>query len=240
MKSGVLSFLCILPFFASGQSILEPHNPAPRVGDQIEMSVYFKKKDLADLERKESKSDSENTLLQTNRIAIGTLRLTQVPTDTGEYIVGPISLTFNGQVYTTDKLMLRVSPALPAQEADGIWIRSLTHGGHNYLIIEQRIANQWKKQDDGTAITLSTEEVAFAEFDREKFESKGLEIISSSSSTNTHEVDKRAGFGAGTSAYKISIFKFERTPIFKGHLQIDKKFFSNLPKNIQLPATIIR
>jgi hypothetical protein len=81
--------------------------------------------------------------------------------------------------------------------------------------------------------------VTFAEFDRDKFEGKGLSIVSSSSSSNTQKVDKKAGFGAGTSAYRISIFKFESTHTFKSGLRLDKKFFSNLPSNVQLPEVTI-
>jgi hypothetical protein len=239
MKSAVLLFTFILPLSAFSQSTLEPNNPAPRVGDLIEVNVHFEKEDLGSLEKKAEKTASESKQIEQNRIAMGTLRLAQTPTDTGEFVVGPMSLTFNGQVYTTQKLVLNVSPALPEKVTDGIWIRTVSHGEHRYLIIEQRIANQLKKQDDGNSITLSSDDVTFAEFDRDKLEGKGLEIVSSSSASRTQQVDKKAGFGAGTSSYRISIFRFESTPMFKSGLRIDKKFFSDLPKNVKLPEVVI-
>ncbi len=234
----VFAILCCFTLgCALGQSMLEPQNPAPRVGDQLDVTLYFEKENLQWLENKMAKTEAENERLANNRVATGALRLNHVLADTGQITVGPLSLTFQGTTFTTEPLVLTVSPALPKNIGDGIWIRSVQFKGFYYLIIEQRIANQWKKQEDEEAITLSTMDVVFAEIDQEKLEGKGLNIVSNSSSSDNQQVDKSAGFGAGSSAYKITILKYLRTPLFKS-FKLDKKFFSNLPKNI-VPAEVV-
>lgn len=235
MKSTLHLLLFLLPVLTFGQSFLEPINPAPRVGDKIKVNVYFEKRDLSTLKKKENTTNAENREIEQNQVAWGTLSLAQLPADTGRFVVGPMSMTYDGQTYTTEPLILTVGAALPEKVMDGIWIRTVSHDHNRYLIIEQRIANNWKKQDDGNSITLSTEDVTFAEFDRDKFEGKGLEVVSSISSSDT----QKAGSGAGTSAYRLTIFKFQNTPMFKGGLRIDKKFFSNLPKNVPIPEIVI-
>jgi hypothetical protein len=241
MKAALHLFFSFLSILAFGQaSYLEPDNPAPRVGEAITVTAYFEKENLRYLEEKRERSADEDKKIQANRVATASIKINQELKESGPFVIGPLELTFNGVTYKTQPLTLQVNPALPDKVSDGVWIRTTEFNGAKYLIVEQRIANKWKKEVSNNAITLSTEDVTYVEFDQDKFEANGIEVVSSRSSSHTQQVDKEAGHGAGSAAYKIAIYKYIRTPEFKGPFQIDKRYFSNLPKGAKLESVAIQ
>ncbi len=212
----LLILLTIISTWTYGQSRLTINNPAPRQGDEIDISITL--------------TDNEEG------VGKGNLKLTQELTETGLVTLGPFKFTIGDKTYETDILTVTVSPKIPNDIKDGLWIRLVDFNGEKYLIIEQRISNQWKreKKNDNEVTMTHGDGVKYAEFRKEVLEDNGLDILTSSSSTKSQLLDKNDTFGNGTVSYKIETFKFEKTDKFTKKLRIDKRSFDNFPDNIKV------
>lgn len=213
----LITLLTLITSLTFGQSKLATNNPAPRQGDEIDISVTLKEND--------------------ERIGKGNLKLTHVLTETGTVNIGPFKFQIANKEYETDIITINVSPALPNDIKDGLWIRLVDFNDKKYLIIEQRISNQWKRekqQSDNESTMTHGDGVKYAEFKQEILEDNGLEITASSSSTKSQVLDKADTFGNGTVSYKIETFEFEKNGEFKKKIRIDKKSFDNFPDNIKI------
>lgn len=191
------------------------NNPAPREGDEIDISIT--------LEDKEEK------------IGEGRLTLTQILTETGPVTIGPFKFVIADKAYETDVITVTVLPKISNDIKDGLWVRLVDFKGERYLIIEQRISNQWKiekKSDNETTVTHG-EGVKYAEFKKEILEDNGLDIPESYSWTKSQVLDENDPFGSGTVSYKIETLKLEKTDKFK-KIKVDKKSFNNFPDNIKI------
>lgn len=215
-----LSFLGCATAWAQ-VSVLETTNPAPRVGDEVEILFSIKKENLSTLEGKDKKSSDDFATLRSNKIAYGDLKISQVFSDTGKVKIGPFRFSILDKEYETNSLTLRVYPKLSDQIKDGLWVRSVDFGGQSYLIIEQRISSEW-------------EIAKFAQLDRDRLEAAGLDIVTSTSKSESQVLDKKNSIGSAPVKYKISTYKFKRSPRFKGKVKIDKNYFIDFPSNVPL------
>jgi hypothetical protein len=191
---------------------LEPSNPAPRQGEEVNITFLIK----------EGSTD----------IGGGNFKVRQALADTGRVKIGPFQFSINDKNYTTGTLALRVYPRLPDAVHDGIWIRYVIFEGKNYLITEQRISAAHKKTVDTNTIVIGSEE-PFAELDRDRFEQAGLKVVYSNSFTATENLGKEEV------SYKLTTYKFEKTAFFKGKVRIEKKFFTDFPETIVTPEVWI-
>jgi len=178
---------------AQQASYLEPDNPAPRLGTSIDISVHLQKEDLRWLEQKENLTSDEQEALDGNIIGGGMLKITQVMQDTGSVTIGPFTFVIGNAIYNTDAIDVKVLPPLPVNATDGLWVRVENFRGFYYRLIEQRVANSWKRDSkDANTLTLSTSELKFSEFNRDRLEQQGLEILSSSESTENQELNNES------------------------------------------------
>jgi hypothetical protein len=191
---------------------LEPSNPAPRQGEEINITFVLK----------DAGADIGN----------GNLKLRQPLTDTGMVKIGPFQFSVDDKTYATGTLALRVYPKLPDNVHEGIWIRYVLFEGKHYLITEQRVSGDPKKKSSEATI-LSTDGAVFAELDRDRFEEAGLKIVYSNSFSASQVMDK------DEVNYKLTTYKFEKTPFFKGKIKVDKKLFSDFPDKLITPEVWI-
>jgi len=216
MKRTILPILIFISTWTWGQVELSTNNPAPRVGDEIKISFSLKDMD--------------------ERFGNGDLKLYEKLTESGTINIGPFTFTIGGKVYESDVLTINVAPKLPDNVKDGLWIRLVDFKDSKYLIIEQRISNQWKreKKSDNEFTMSHGDGVKYADFKRQILENNGLMINSSSSSSSSQIIDDKDLFGAGTVSYKIQVFEFQKTDKFKQRVKIDKDAFTNLPDKTKI------
>lgn len=219
----------------SQNSKLTVFNPGPRVGDDIEVSITLEKENLEAIKNKSSKSIEDFNQVQSNYYGSGTIKLSDLANEPGIKQIGPFVFSFNGVTIKTDSILLNIHPPLPENKKQGMWVRIIDFDGDSYLIIEQRFPNSWKrgKGQDKNTLSLGADNFKFAKLDEAEFESKGLEIISSSSSSSSQIVDKNDVLGSGTVSFNIATYKFKKTENFKKPFKLDKKLFSDFTQNIE-------
>jgi hypothetical protein len=228
----LLSFFLNLSAFA--QARLGIDNPAPRAGDDIRVTFALDKQ--AGGSREPDKSLSSRDAASKNHAGFGDIKITTTLADTGNMVIGPFRFTVQNKEYTTDVLTIKVYPPLPPSVKDGVWIRQVDFNGDHFLIIEQRVGSKRKKEQKPDAeITIGfTDDPEFVSLDEEKFETNGLDIISSSSRSGNLTLD-------GTDVnFKVATFKFKMTASFKGKLKVDKKFLRDVPDNITIESILIK
>jgi len=132
--------------------------PEPRVGQSFSISL-----DLAFLEAYMQEALPPGMAI-TGNSAFNTYSREISVKDTGSFQIGPWEMQFNGIIYQTDSLHIRVLDPLPLEE--GLWIRIMEHEGKQYLILEQQLKSNWEieEEDNGTLTSSGyTDELKFAE-----------------------------------------------------------------------------
>lgn len=208
-----MNYVCVLFFSltvaqAVCQPKLEPSNPAPRQGEEVNITFQLKEGNVD--------------------IGGGNFKVRQPLADTGLVKIGPFQLSINDKSYTTGTITLRVYPRLPGHVHNGIWIRYVVFEGKHYLITEQRISGDQKKKVESTAMVIGSDE-SFAELDRDQFEQAGLKVVFSNSFTDSETM------GKDEVSYKLTTYRFEKTSFFKGKLKVEKKFFVDFPDKVITP-----
>jgi hypothetical protein len=215
MRKILFAVATLTPFWTLGQSILKSSNPAPRVGDEIIITI-----ELQDAGQ---------------QVASGSLAIQEVLIKEGPAIFGPFTFKIGEKTYETATLTINVSPKLPNNVKDGIWMRSVESGGSQYLIIEQRISSEWtaeKKSGNETTISFGGN-VKYAEFKKEVLTDNGIDIPSSSSSSGSQPLEGYDAF-KGTVNYQIQIFELKKTGKFTKKIKIDKKAFKDFPNRVEV------
>ena len=240
MKNILTILLVATSHLTFGQiATLDLNNPAPRVGDEIEITVYFQKQILKVNEGKKTHNDWK--AIQDNNLGKGELKFYDNVLDTGLIKIGPLKFTINNKEFTSETLTIRVYPILPNSK-DGIWSRLVAFKGEIFLILEQRVSNQWKpqvKSDDEHSFTHSSDGINWAEIDIEGLKQFGVNLEQVNSNIRSEIVDKNDTFGSGTASYKLTKYKVTKQSNFKDKLRITKELFINYPDKIELPITII-
>jgi hypothetical protein len=204
---------------------LDIDNPAPRAGDDIRVTFG--------LDKDQSKDLPGDARSKKDRTGFGDIKITTTLADTGTMVIGPFRFTIRNKEYTTQVLTIRVYPPLPSDAKDGIWIRQVDFNDDHFLIIEQRVSGQRKKEQKQDAeITIGfNSDAQFASLDEDKFEANGLDIISSSS---------RSGKYGDDVSFTVATFKFKKMPSFKGKLKIDRKVLRDVPDNVTIEGIWIK
>jgi len=208
MKYVCVCFFLLVAAQAVAQPRLEPSNPAPRQGEELNITFLLK----------EGGAD----------IGGGNFKVRQALADTGLIKIGPFQLSINDKSYSTGTITLRVYPKLPDNIHNGLWIRYVLFEGKHYLITEQRVSADQKKKVESAAIVIGGGE-SFAELDRDQFEQAGLKVVFANSFTETETM------GKDEVSYKLTTYRFEKMPHFKGRVKLDKKFFSDFPEKAITP-----
>lgn len=239
MKNILIIILFTIGYSSFGQiATLDLTNPAPRIGEDIEIIVYFKTKEL---EKKEGPQKVEKWLEdQKNNLGKAEIKFYENFLDTGLVKIGPFSFSIGSNQFTTDVMTIRIYPDLPVDK-DGIWIRQVQFKNESFLILEQRISNQWRQESksaDEHSMTHDSDRVNYTELDVEKLKEIGLHLKQLSSSSSSQVVDKNDVFGAGMVSYKLTKYKVTNLSNFKGRLKLKKDFFIDYPDKVELPAVL--
>lgn len=227
MKTG-LTFLLIgiSTLLAAQQAIIEPDNPSPRIGDQINLSILLSNTDSV-------VSSADNTEA---RVASGSLKLVQALYDTGAVKLGPFTFAISNRTYEAPMITLRVRPALPEGEVRGLWANIVSYQGYLFVIVEQRIPSSVKRDPgDPNTLVMSADEPEFAELNTERMQKFGLEFVSSSVNMDTQMIEGRGSTMVGVS-YRLAAYKFRPLRAFPANVRIDKTFFSHFPKGVSFDA----
>ena len=240
MKKILTIIFILTAYFSNGQvATLDLNNPAPRVGDEIEILVYFKMKDLHEKEGKKTADEWKSE--QENNLGSGNLKFYENILDTGLIKIGPFKFSINNKEFVTDIITVRVYPNLPDVK-DGIWIRQVNFKDETFLILEQRLSNQWNnesKSDDEHSMTHSSDGVTYTGIDIKKLKELGLALKEVGSSTSSQVVDIKDIFGSGTVSYKLTKYKVTRLDNFKGKVKIKREFFIDYPDKVELPIIVV-
>ena len=213
---------------ALGQIVkLEPSNPAPRVGDSFSISFILEKNDPDSLEVAD---DVMAKLLVTsmNRVGDGNIEISEwFLSDPGPLKIGPLQIPINGNKYITNVLDITVSPKLPEDIDEGIWIRQLNFQGEEYIILEQRWPERMrsKTNENGrTTYSMSTADGKWTELNIDKIQRKGIEIEKKGSRASIQPT------AIGDALYMVTVYTYKPLPSFKGRLTIDKTLLIYVPE----------
>lgn len=208
---------------------LKINNPAPRVGDEIELSFSL------ELITEEIEKQLNGDIIVSNDSFFGMnsdyFRKTLEFTKAGVQTVGPFQFDFNGKTFVTDSVTVSVEKKLPFEE--GVWIRVAQDGyGQKYLIIEQLIGNKsdYKKEKDGFSYTAGGEKdenIEFADLDEENIAE--VSIGNSQSMENTRTAEGAEIFAPGL-RYSFKKYTYTVSDRFEGTFSFKKQHFKNLPK----------
>ena len=237
MKKILPIIFILISYFSSGQvATLNLNNPAPRVGSEIEISVSFKAQNIKEKEGKQSVDEWKAH--QKNVLGNGNIKFKESLLDTGLVKIGPFRFSIGDKEFTSDIITVRVYPDLPDVK-DGIWARLVNFKSETFLILEQRISNQWKREDksnDEHSMTHDSDGVIYASIEVEKLKEFGLVLKEISASTSSQVVDKSDTFGSGTVSYKLTKYKVTKLDNFRKKVRIKREHFINYPDKVELPV----
>jgi hypothetical protein len=227
MKIGLTLIFAATILSAHGQLVkLEPSNPAPRVGDSFHISFSLEKNNLDSMEV--SKDISEKLLVESmNQIGAGYLEISEwFLTEAGDLKIGPFQMPINNKTYTTNTLNIKVSPKLPENINEGIWIRLLNFQGIDYIILEQRHPGKMKPKTDSngrTTYSMSTKDAVWTKLNMDKIQRKGIEIEEKNTRSSIQPID------IGDALYMVTVYSYKPLDSFKGELKIDKDLLIYVP-----------
>lgn len=110
---------------------LEVDNPAPRRGDEVELSLSLEFIDAAVNAQLNEGFEPETNNYQSAEDFTKTILVK----DTGMLTLGPFTFNFDGKLYESNVLRLRVEEKLPREE--GVFVRSIRYEGKVYIVVEQ-------------------------------------------------------------------------------------------------------
>ncbi len=210
-----------------GQIIkLESDNPAPRVGDRFSISFIIEKNDLDSMDVTTDPVD--RVLVQSmNRIGDGDIKISEKSiTEPGPFKIGPILIPLNNKVYKTSTLDLVISPKLPGNIDEGIWIRQLNFQGTEYIILEQRHPGQMKPKIDSNGRTIYGMSTGDATWTKLRMSQVGTEfdIEEKSSRSAIQPID------IGDALYMVTVYSYRSRNPRNKELVIDKSLLTNFPE----------
>lgn len=221
----------IIPFFlaftCNAQFVeIRISNPAPRVGDEIELNFMLKENNPDSLEVVDN---PWSKFLVNNMNSAGTVKVEidgGYMTEPGALRIGPIQIPIDGKVYTTDTLTLNVSPKLPEGINNGIWVRMIRFNDVDYIVFEQRQPGEFKEEtnDRGrTSHSIGTEDADWSDIHIDRIERLGIAIERTMSYTSVHFLD------SGNALYKLVVYSYKPLASFKGKFTLDNSFLWKPP-----------
>lgn len=231
------SLFCVTVLQAQDTLKLSINNPAPRLGEEVELSLSldFLAKEI------ESQLNDGIDLLDSPSYSGGKKLLTKlVFSNVGVQQVGPFQFNFNGKEMLTDVLTVDVAEKLPFEE--GVWFRSVTDSkGDQFLIIEQYMNNEsnYQKEELGFSYTVGGvlgEGKKYVEIDdTSKY---GIEFDFKQSNSTTKREEGSDPFSVGMSySFKKYLIVFDDS--FSGSFTLKKKHLKNVPKKTAIENIVI-
>jgi hypothetical protein len=223
----VLLPLTVLSVFVSAQVVkISVDNTEPRVGQEVVLTIdasffdYMIKESLTSVAFSDMQSTFDRKF---------------IPGHEGEIMIGPFMFEFNGKSYRTNEIRLNVIEALPDRE--GIWIRKLTIGADQYILIEQIVVNEPKnkKTESGISMSWATDSDGLAELD--VTDVKGLSFFKNRSGHGGAPGNSRE-YTLGTS-YCFKFYRIDKGEGFSGSFKLKERHFRNLPKGTKIPEIVI-
>jgi hypothetical protein len=214
MKHLLLFIGLIISNLLSAQDTLKLmlNRPAPRVGDEVELSfsLNFLTEDL----KRQLNDEIElgNSPYAYSGIKDAFLKTIQFNSP-GKHTIGPFQFNFNGKSIITDSIVVDVAQKLPFEK--GVWVRVVSDAdGKQYIIIEQLSRN----------LTNLAELKAIAE--------KGIEIsyAASISSSRRRESEDKSG---PKLSYSYKKYRIDFSDDFNEPFILKKEHFSNFPKKAE-------
>lgn len=215
-------------------------NPSPRQGEELEITIVLDKENLEHLKVDIHEANTFD-LLQKNNYALGTLKIKQVPTDTGQFSVGPFTFTIDGKMYQTEKRSVHIDQKLPDDIRDGIWVRHIKQDNKDFLVVEQRISTDKTSQgvSGRTIADHINEGVVFARLDISKLKQLGIVITPSPPMRSAQYLgDKTPGTFWGYLSYGRTVYEFNLTS--KDSVSITKELFQELPPTTYFEGVVIK
>ncbi len=158
----IVALLVMLGYTATAQQAkLQVSNLAPRVGDEITVSLAYFSPDQPK-EKRDPYFDSE---------AKGELKINKLIKKEGSLWIGPFTYRVGDELLTTDSVELQVLAPLPSK--DTIVLRQVKVGEKEFLIVEQVIENTKDKK----FIALENSKIQYGIVSKEKmsFSASGIQ-----------------------------------------------------------------
>lgn len=238
MKIILTTIFTTITLLGVGQvAILEIKNPAPRIGDGVDVSVSFEKKKIKRIDGPMS-SEEFSTEVE-NQLGSADINFRTQLLDTGLVKVGPFKFEINGKKFTTDVVTIRVYPNLP-RVTDGIWMRIVTFKGDVILLLEQRFSHDWITENNGhSSRRIDAEGVNFARLDEYKLYGLGVELKNLGSRISS-SIARDEILGTGVVSYQLTQYKLIKLDTFKNQIVITKDLFNDFPKDVDIDKIEIK
>jgi hypothetical protein len=188
---------------AATQAKLVINNLAPRVGDEISISVVFSTP---------ATENTDNYNFATNYFVKSELKINQAVTKAGSIWVGPFTFKIDGEVLTTDSISIEVAEALPVQNNQVI-VREITYQQKQYLVVEQLTP------------TIKNDKTKYVELKLKTLEKLGLSLKEKLSSTSSSTK------GDSNISFSQTIYEIKKDENFVGPFTITPNSFDNFPAN---------
>lgn len=228
----ISTIVLVLAFFWSGnaQNVkLKTLYPEPRVGQSITLTLEL------DFIEDYIKSSLPSELKLSGSSAFSKYQADIQANDTGYFQIGPYTFEFNGQKLQTDSIVLHVLE--PLEKKEGVWIRLIEYDSIQYLIVEQYIDNEWKKdkkRKEGSSMSLTTNALDFVTLKEQPVER--LRFFRRHANSTSVPIDDSDLFGPSL-AYRLQIYRV--TNQTGEAIALTKKFFENSPRKTIIPELLI-
>ena len=225
-KAFLLSFFLINLTTIFGQSFyISVDNPEPRVGEIVRIEVHNNIVDsliFSSLDTNKFKQLGLYGSRNENQI---------IAKDTGTFIINPIKMIIQDRVYESNRVILKVLPALP--ETVGLWIRIVKNSEAYFVILEEYINAKIVTTNMGTTIS---EDQKFAELMQQPtpnihYQIWGVQLFP----INPKEWDRNIKTAF---VFRTSMYKIECNDISKYHLE--KSHVLNPPPRIEILNNTIK
>ena len=195
----ILVVLAAFGFSAAAQQAkLQVSNLAPRVGDEIAVSVVYYDANQPEKERHP----------YSNNLARADFQINKLINEEGSLWIGPFTFKVGDELFITDSIELQILAALPAK--DTVLLRQVKLGTEEFLIVEQVLDNNSKKQ----FVSLQHSKV--------NGDLVGKEKMSTETSVTQH---------VNTHSKKVMVYTLQKNN-YSGDTLITREHFKNIPSNI--------
>lgn len=142
--------------------------------------------------------------------------------------MGPISLSLNGKIFTSNSLRIAVAPKLPNVKT-GFWVNFQTYNNVPYIIIEQRID---KRIEPTMGYNTGTYDRDFVEIDPKIFNSDDMVILNSWFTRGTSFLEGDSLLTENQYSFKKTVYKIWMTENYNRDFLLTKNYFKNYSNNL--------
>ena len=239
----LLIFCFVATYTLNAQKLVTSiDNPAPRLGEAIELSYSLITTQTLVEEDEEDELDlwEEMPNNQTITLGSGTMNLLNYTNNIGLVKIGPLSININGQIYLTDTITIYVHPELP-HNTNGVWIRLAKMNNETYLILEQQLV---KNKDNFHLFSLEAFENDGVDFDFAKINVKAVTSENLTISKLSSSLRLITSFGSGYNSptevlYKKIIYRLDYNENYQLDFILTNEHILNFPENAQIEPILL-